>query len=164
MDADVDEEESTLPLVIDEARKQLSALNYPEASLNKGGAHALDMAAWVATSLKAKRGVLMPMEASSYLEALIPLVIQEILSKQNAYSSVRWLWYLRRSPPDFFGGTYVTTIGYDRGLAESMSWFSTGSDKINVDQQVSFRVDDSAGRHLCRYVSAVKVLSQLQIA
>jgi len=79
-------------------------------------------------------------------------------------SSVRWLWYLRRLPAEFFGGIYVTTIGYDRGLAESLTWFSTGGDADNSDKQVNFRIDDSAIRHVCRYVAAVKVLSHLQIA
>jgi hypothetical protein len=142
----------------------LSGLNYPEASLDVGGSHAIELAARATASMKVSLGLLSGADASSYLETLIPLVIQEILSKQNAYSSVRWLWYLRRLPAEFFGGIYVTTIGYDRGLAESLTWFSTGGDADNSDKQVNFRIDDSAIRHVCRYVAAVKVLSHLQIA
>src|SRR5258706_13076249 len=98
MDEDLEKEDAALPLVVDQARQRLSRLNYPEASLDVGGSHAIELAARATASMKASSGLLSGVDASSHLETLIPLVIQEILSKQNAYSSVRWLWYLRRFP------------------------------------------------------------------
>ena len=85
MDEDLEKEDPALPLVVDQARQRLSGLNYPEASLDVGGSHAIELAARATASMKVSLGLLSGADASSYLETLIPLVIQEILSKQNAY-------------------------------------------------------------------------------
>ena len=164
MDEEDDTDGSELPLVVDPAREQLAALNFPEASLEIGSAHAFELVERAKAAARGPVGMLDGPVAAPYLETLIPIVIQEILLNQNAYSSVRWLWYLRRLPADFFGGGYTTTIGYDRGLAESLTWFSKGSEASHKQNIVAFRIDDSTIRHLGRFVANVKVLSHLQIA
>jgi hypothetical protein len=161
---DPDQEQSNLPLVVDPRREQLSVLNFPEASLDIGAAHAIELLGRAKGSMGVVPGLVGGADACAYLETLIPMVTEQILANQNAYSSVRWLWYLRRLPADFFGGDYRTTIGYDRGLAESLSWFSTGLEASHQDGYVGFRIDNSVIRHLGRYVAAVKVMSHLQIA
>jgi hypothetical protein len=41
MDEDHEKEDSAMPLVVDQARQRLSGLNFPEASLDVGGSHAI---------------------------------------------------------------------------------------------------------------------------
>jgi hypothetical protein len=43
MDEDLEKEDAALPLVVDQARQRLSGLNYPEASLDVGGSHAIEL-------------------------------------------------------------------------------------------------------------------------
>jgi hypothetical protein len=57
MDEDIEKEDAALPLVVDQARQRLSRLNYPEASLEVGGSHAIELAARATASMKASSGV-----------------------------------------------------------------------------------------------------------
>ena len=100
-------------------------------------------------------------DAANYLQALVPLTQAEILEQHNAYGPIRWLWYIRRAPDSLFEGDYRTTLGYDRLLAEMLSSQFTASDASNVPERVAFRADESAFRHLTRYIGRVKLLSQL---
>jgi hypothetical protein len=102
-------------------------------------------------------------EAHAYLEQLIGWMFAELMRMQEGYSAARWLWYLRRLPNELFAGSYNTTIGYDRALAEAVSWFSPGDETSHTEPQISFRVDSAAFRHVCRYVAIIKLFSHLQI-
>lgn len=99
--------------------------------------------------------------AAVYLERLIGAVTEELIDRAQGYSAARWLWYLRRLPDSLFSGTYRTTIGYDRTLAESISWYSTKMEGSNSDKYYAFRVDGSACRHLTNFVAGVRLLSHL---
>ena len=101
--------------------------------------------------------------AAAYLERLIAAVTREITSTQDAYSTVRWLWYLRRLPYSVFAGSYGTTLAYDRALAESLSWFSKGQSQSETADLVSFKTDESATRHVCRYVAGARLVSHLHV-
>lgn len=99
--------------------------------------------------------------AAAYLNGLIEAIAKELRADARGYSAARWLWYLRRLPDEIFAGFYSTTIGYDRALAESLTWFS---DRIETSATVTafgFRVDESAARHITRFVFAVRLLSHL---
>lgn len=102
-------------------------------------------------------------DAATYLQSFIPLVEADLLAQHDGYGPVRWLWYLRRAPDLLFEGTYGTTLGYDRALAEAISSFFTVSDISDSINRVSFRVDEAAFRHLARYVGRIKLLSQLHM-
>lgn len=62
-------------------------------------------------------------DAANYIEVLMPALQKDILARHGAYSSVRWLWYLRRTPNELFEGQYGTTSAHDRTLAELVSWY-----------------------------------------
>jgi hypothetical protein len=71
--------DAKLPLIVDQARQRLSGLNYPEASLDGGGSHAIELAARATAAMKAPSGLLSEVDASSHLDTLIPLVIQAMV-------------------------------------------------------------------------------------
>jgi hypothetical protein len=99
--------------------------------------------------------------AAEYLEQLIDAVTAEILKHHDAYGSVRWLWYLRRLPDDLFSGHRTTTLGYDRALAEALSWYLPATDESTSPTLVAFAADMAAFRHACRFVAGAKLLSHL---
>jgi hypothetical protein len=99
--------------------------------------------------------------AAEYLTVLIAAVATIAIDGVHAYSPVRWLWYLRRLPNRIFEGHYGTTLGYDRILAEGLSWQSRGTDPLPSGTFLAFRADESAFRHSCRLVAAAKLLSDL---
>jgi hypothetical protein len=101
-------------------------------------------------------------EAAAYLNKLIEALSQDISSRASGYSPARWLWYLRRLPDSLFKGTYSTTSGYDRALAETLSWFSRRSElSATLPPSFGFRVDVSAAKHLLAFVFSVRLLSHL---
>jgi hypothetical protein len=102
-------------------------------------------------------------DAANYLETIVSRTQLDVLEQHKGYGPVRWLWYLRRAPDVLFEGAYGTTLGYDRLLAEVVSSQFTGTDTSEMAERVVFRVDDSAFRHLARYVGRVKLLSQLHM-
>ncbi len=99
-------------------------------------------------------------EASQYLQQLIPEVERQIATEHSRYGCVRWLWYLRRIPKEFFGGSYSTTFAYDRVLSESLTG-SWPEPSTPVGSLLHFPVDDSAARQIARFLGRVKLLSHL---
>jgi hypothetical protein len=99
--------------------------------------------------------------AAEYLSKLIEAVSKDLMSRANGYSAARWLWYLRRLPDAIFQGSYSTTIGYDRALAESLTWFSKRSEQSANLKSFGFRVDGSAAKHVLAFVMQVRLLSHL---
>jgi hypothetical protein len=70
---------------------------------------------------------------------------------------------LRRAPDDFFSGSYGTTIGYDKLLAEVVSSSFAQENQSELVARIAFRVDDAAIRHFASFVGRVTLLSQLHI-
>lgn len=97
-----------------------------------------------------------------YLHGLITSFEQEIASNHSTYGSVRWFWYLRRIPREFFAGGYGTTFAYDRVLAESLTW-SWPQESIRPEQFLNFPVDVAAARQIARFIGRLKLLSHLHI-
>jgi hypothetical protein len=104
-----------------------------------------------------------PPHAAEYLARVIAAMHEHIQRAHSGYGGVRWLWYLRRAPNDFFSGSYGTTIGYDRFLAEVVSSTFPKEDKSELVTRIAFRVDDAAARHFASFVGRVKLLSHLHI-
>jgi hypothetical protein len=97
-----------------------------------------------------------------YLHALISSVEREIAAHHSTYGSVRWFWYLRRIPREFFSGGYGTTFAYDRVLAESLTW-PWPQEAIRPAQFLNFPIDVAAARQIARFVGRLKLLSHLHI-
>ncbi|MFL9931416.1 hypothetical protein P0D88_19655 [Paraburkholderia sp. RL18-103-BIB-C] len=106
---------------------------------------------------------LIGVEAAEYLEQFIAATQEHIQRAHSGYGGVRWLWYLRRAPDAFFSGSYGTTNGYDRFLAEIMSSTFAREDRSELATRITFKVDDAAIRHVASFVGRVKLLSQLHI-
>jgi hypothetical protein len=102
-------------------------------------------------------------EAAEYLEQFIAATQEHIQRAHSGYGGVRWLWYLRRAPDAFFSGSYGTTVGYDRFLAEILSSAFPKEDQSELTTRITFKVDDAAIRHVASFVGRVKLLSQLHI-
>lgn len=102
-------------------------------------------------------------DAATYIANLIQLAEAYIAEAHATYGSVRWLWYIRRCPDALFAGQYNTTAGYDRTLAESISWFFPTVLNDATPARLAFDTSDSSLRHLCRFLACVKVLSDLHM-
>lgn len=97
-----------------------------------------------------------------YLHALISSYEREIAFHHSTYGSVRWFWYLRRIPREFFSGGYGTTFAYDRVLAESLTW-PWPQQAIRFEQFLNFPIDVAAARQIARFIGRLKLLSHLHI-
>jgi hypothetical protein len=151
------------PLVVDGAAEKLAGLI---SSMDWDGVafrYELQLAQRAAALVEPVGDVKTGAPAAAYLEGFIAAISDQITASHDAYGSVRWLWYLRRLPTSVFAGYYNTTSAYDRALAESLSWFSKGQDKSETAPLISFKIDESATRHVCRYVAGAKLLSHLHI-
>ncbi|RYF30488.1 MAG: hypothetical protein EOO23_05035 [Comamonadaceae bacterium] len=151
------------PVVIDPAVHQLQELATSTDWRTLAARSAHETAARVFAACPPPQPTLVGLEAANYLQQVVPQVQADILAQHCAYGPVRWLWYLRRSPDSLFEGTYGTTLGYDRSLAEILSAQFTAVDTSELTDRVAFRIDDASFRHLAKYVGRVKLLSQLQI-
>ncbi|MBK7519389.1 MAG: hypothetical protein IPI75_04410 [Gammaproteobacteria bacterium] len=103
-------------------------------------------------------------EAASYLAELITITEREIIAAHSAYPSLQWRWYLRSLPNKLFDGSYRSTAGYDRALAEAVAWNMPRGGLSLVQKKLTYRVDSSAVRHIVDYIARIKFLSNLHIA
>ena len=101
-------------------------------------------------------------EAAKYLHALITLFERQIAGAHSQYGSVRWFWYLRRIPRQFFSGGYGTTFAYDRVLAESLTW-PWPQQPVLAEKFLNFPIDVAAARQIGRFIGRLKLLSHLHI-
>jgi hypothetical protein len=62
-----------------------------------------------------------PIIAAQFLNSCRELVEEDLKINAAGYSSIRWLWMLRRLPRRIFAGRLATTYGYDTALAEIIS-------------------------------------------
>lgn len=125
----------------------LSTLEFPKMDLANG---------WSAPKI-----VLYLNRCRDHVERLIRDLLAE------SYTDVRWLWYLRRLPRFLLAGRLPTTYSYDLALAEVVTDLYAprqASEPFLDGEQISFRMDESAVRHLCRLCAAVKFLSQIHVA
>ncbi|MPW04848.1 hypothetical protein GCT19_04150 [Paraburkholderia sp. CNPSo 3155] len=130
---------------------------------NVSGRAAIETAVAVFRENPPNRAELVGAEAAEYLEQFIAATQAHIQREHSGYGGVRWLWYLRRAPDDFFSGSYGTTLGYDKLLAEVVSSAFAKEDRSELANRITFPVDDAAIRHFASFVGRVKLLSQLHI-
>jgi hypothetical protein len=106
-----------------------------------------------------------PIEAAPYLHSFRTNLEQHISSLAAGYSSVRWLWYLRRLPSTVFEGTLVTTSSYDAALAETASgMYGTGVDNLRENgERVSYDTKGLVIARILRLCVAVRWLSQTHV-
>lgn len=153
-----------IPVAIDPAVQEIRELIKSHETIRLGGEALLDLSNIVRTKLPPPGELLEGAEAADYLHALISITEDAIVREHDAYGSVRWLWYLRRTPNELFEGDVSTTGAYDRTLAEVLMTRCTSSrDASLYEDRVAFKVDKSILRHLARLIGRVKFLSQLHV-
>ena len=151
------------PLVLDAATQKLQELAASADWLTLSVQSAHETALRVSASCPPPQRTLVGIEAANYLQTIIPLTQADMIKQHSNYGAVRWLWYLRRAPDSLFEGSYGTTLGYDRLLAEILSSQFTALDIGEAVERVAFRVNDSTFRYLARYIGRVKLLSHLHV-
>lgn len=115
----------------------------------------------VRRKVRATKSVLERDDAASYLARLIPLAVEETVRTHSPYGRMRWLWYLRRVPSELMEGEYSTTFGYDRALAEAITWAMPESEVERTSPWIHFPVNRSVCRHICQFIGRVKFISNL---
>jgi len=152
-----------LPIIVDEAYERL-VQEYRDTDPTKwvvGAAKETEKS--VRRHVRVDSEQLEGREAADYLATLIPLAEKETIQLHSAYGRLRWLWYLRRTPAELFEGEYKTTLGYDRSLAEAISWHMPESEVQEDAEAIRYPVDRSVYRRLCQYIGRVKLISSLHI-
>jgi hypothetical protein len=81
----------------------------------------------------------------------------------SGYSSIRWLWMLRRLPMTLFEGSLSTSAPYDMTLAEVLSSTSGLSERpiVAPDGRVSFHFDNVAFKRAATFAWSARLLSQI---
>lgn len=151
------------PLILDETVRQFQKLIDTTDWEKIAAQGAFETASRVYAKCPPPKGMLAGEEAATYLKAFMRLVQEDIFRQHNSYGRIRWFWYLRRVPDALFEGAYVTTLGYDKQLAEIFSSQFTANDVSQSAERVLFCVNSSVFRHVVRYIGRVKLMSQLHI-
>lgn len=110
-------------------------------------------------------GVISGQEACDYFSACIAHLEELIAPQVHHYSTLRWLFYLRRLPHSVFAGRLGSTGPNRRALAESYCSKSEGLCEAYIDANgaYQFRVDDSTLRHLVRLLALVDLINEFQV-
>lgn len=82
----------------------------------------------------------------------------------NSYSAMRWMYYLRRTPNEVFGGELLSTAVNSRVLAEVYANRSTKVETATYGPNgFVFSTNESTLRHLARFISFVTIIYDLQV-
>jgi hypothetical protein len=102
--------------------------------------------------------------AHDLLQEMHSEIVASLESLVTGYSSIRWLFMLRRLPQYVFEGQLVSTIAYDSALADVLSARSTSVEQIRrQDSTFYFHVDGGCVRRLLRFCEGVRTLSQIHV-
>jgi hypothetical protein len=91
--------------------------------------------------------------------------LEEIFSPHlHSYSAMRWFFYLRRLPNAIFAGSLKSTLANARALIETYASQSKKMDAVSYGQDgFVFALDDSALRHIARFVAFCNIIYELQV-
>lgn len=82
----------------------------------------------------------------------------------RAYSAMRWMYYLRRTPNPVFSGDLHSTVANNRALAEI---YAQRSERVEEARWggagFEFSLDDSTLRHVARFAAFVIIMNDLQV-
>ncbi len=114
--------------------------------------------------IAATNGYIDPITMTPYLQACQRAVAEMLCARADEFSSLRWLWYLRRLPRALFEDGYlVTTFLYDSALAEVLSAHSTNSthDLLVLDGVVTYPITEGTVERVVRFCYGVKYLASI---
>jgi hypothetical protein len=142
-----------VPIVHDEGAASLSTLISPARVLHADRRAASEVAAITHTlrfaALPGHSRRLTPRDATPFLIELRAKLEERARRDAGAYSSFRWLWYLRRLPDFLTEGRVRTTSPYTLAVAETMTEASSAHDAPTLrNSWISFKVDEHVARHV----------------
>jgi hypothetical protein len=110
-------------------------------------------------------GICTPQAITPYLTQCRTLVEKELAKRASRFSSLQWMWYLRRLPRSIFEGSISTTWAYDFVLAHIIAYAGAHTPRRPniVQKNIAFNVKSSIARFLLQYASEVKFLSQIHV-
>ncbi|MDX2214757.1 MAG: hypothetical protein SFY66_15825 [Oculatellaceae cyanobacterium bins.114] len=104
-----------------------------------------------------------PIQATQILQESVSSIEKELNDWVQGYSSMRWLWMLRRLPRHIFAGKLSSTAPYDQTLAEIFSAQSNQfySGLQRSDSQIHYDISGAVLTRLARFCAGIKYLSDL---
>lgn len=107
---------------------------------------------------------LSPIESSQFFADCIHAMEQIFASNIQAYSTMRWMYYLRRMPDPIFSGSLASTVANNRALAEIYAQRSERVEEATWGQAgFEFPLNESTFRHAARFAAFVIIMNDLQV-
>ncbi|KRE86034.1 hypothetical protein ASG75_10905 [Rhodanobacter sp. Soil772] len=104
------------------------------------------------------------LESGQFFADCIGAMEQIFAHHIQAYSAMRWMYYLRRTPNSVFSGDLHSTVANNRALAEIYAQRSKRVEEARWGQAgFEFRLDDGTLRHVARFVAFVFIMNNLQV-
>ena len=98
----------------------------------------------------------------AYLDNARLLVEARVEEWTRQWSGIRWLWHLRRVPPDVVHGSLRSSYRQLRRLAEIISARSTIEERADLLGAVPWPIGDEAAATITRYCAGVRLIHHLQ--
>lgn len=109
-------------------------------------------------------GTLTALESGEFFTQAIQAMDEAYSRDLNAYSAMRWMYYLRRTPNAVFAGDLISTCPNARVLAEV---YANRSVKLESAAYGSngfvFPVNESTLRHIARFIAFINIIYDLQV-
>lgn len=110
------------------------------------------------------KGVLPARDSSTFFAQCVQVLEVEFERDLNAYSSMRWMYYLRRIPNVFFDGKLSSTGANTRALAEVYSNRSQTVETATYGPAgFVFPTDVGTLEHISRLMAFIMIVSDLQV-
>lgn len=158
-----------MALLVDASEATFSDLMRKRLMVRAAGQGAAEIQVIVDRLINASAGspttVLEGIEATNALAASIEHVEAALRRWATVYSSVQWLWMLRRIPDFVFKGCLPSTLAYDLTLATVLTGDSPtrGGGRL-ADRQLIYTVGDLDAQRVWRFCAGVRYLSHLHQA
>lgn len=104
------------------------------------------------------------LESGQFFADCIGAMEQIFAPHIQAYSAMRWMYYLRRTPNSVFSGDLRSTVANNRALSEIYAQRSERVEEARWGQAgFEFRLDDCTLRHVARFAAFVIIMNDLQV-
>lgn len=88
----------------------------------------------------------------------------EFASDLNSYSTMRWMYYLRRTPNGVFAGELASTGAASRALAEIYANRSTKAEVATYGREgFVFPINECTLRHIARFMAFITIIYDLHV-
>lgn len=104
------------------------------------------------------------LESGQFFADCIAAMEQVFAPHIQAYSAMRWMYYLRRMPNPVFSGDLHSTVANNRALAEIYAQRSERVEEARLGPEgFKFPLDDGTLRHAARFSAFVVIMNDLQV-